>query len=233
MDTVDVFVSFAGWTDEYLADSSAPVSRPGELFGLQDYSVTSWNFGVNASPMERVMLGASYGREKYGTLQLSRNANPPPDPSWTDPNRNWNLDNDETVNNLNVYADLLRVVRNTDVRVSYDFSDSNNSFQHGGPRIAALTALGQFIPLPDVDNTWHRVTADVRYALNERAGIGLAWYFDKLDVVDWNTIDTDGPVGLAAATGVPRIDWLGGLMTGYGNRPYRGNTVSLRALYRF
>ena len=30
-----------------------------------------------------------------------------------------------------------------------------------------------------------------------------------------------------------RIDWLGGLMTGYGNRPYTGHTAFVRLLYRF
>jgi hypothetical protein len=127
----------------------------------------------------------------------------------------------------------VRAVRNTDIRFAYDFSDSNNSFQYGGPRIAALTANNQFIPLPDVDNSWHRLTADVRYFVNDRAGIGIGYYFDKFDVTDWNTVDSEGPVGFASATGVPRIDWLGGLITGYGNRPYTGSTLSLRALYRF
>jgi MtrB/PioB family decaheme-associated outer membrane protein len=233
MDTVDVFASFSGWKDRYRADPSAPVERAGELFGLQETDVTAWSIGINASPRARVMVGATYGREKYGSFQLSRNANPPPDPSWTDPNRNWNLDNEDVTNTFNLYVDLLRAVRNTDIRLAYDFSDSNNSFQYGGPRIAALTALNQFIPLPDVDNSWHRVTADVRYFINDRAGIGIGYYFDTFDVSDWNTIDSEGPVGFAPATGVPRIDWLGGLITGYGNRPYTGSSISLRALYRF
>jgi MtrB/PioB family decaheme-associated outer membrane protein len=233
MARVDLFVQFAGWSDEYLTDPSAPVDRPGELFGLQEADVTSWNVGVTATPMEHVMLGASYGREAYGAFQLSRNANPPPDPTWTDPNRDWNLDNDETMNNFNVFVDLLRAVRNTDIRVGYDFSDSNNALVHGGPRIASLTTAGQFIPLPNVENSWHRLTADVRYFFNERAGLGIEYYFEKLEIDDFNTIDTEGPVGFAPATGVPRIDWLGGLLTGYGNRPYTGSTLSLRALYRF
>jgi hypothetical protein len=31
----------------------------------------------------------------------------------------------------------------------------------------------------------------------------------------------------------PRIDWLAGLMTGYGNRPYSGGRFFVRMLYRF
>ena len=156
-DTVDVYVQFAGGKDEYLADDSVPVSRPGELFGLHEPTVTSWNVGVNFHPTDVVAFGANYGRDTYGSLQLSRNANPPPDPTWTDPSRDWTLDNDDKINTFSVYLDLLRAVRNTDIRFGYDYSDSNNSFVHGGPRVAALTSLNQFIPLPDVENTWQRL----------------------------------------------------------------------------
>ena len=57
--------------------------------------------------------------------------------------------------------------------------------------------------------------------------------FEKLEISDFNTIDTNGPVGFTPETGAPRIDWLGGLITGYGNRPYAGHTAHLRVLYRF
>jgi putative beta-barrel porin MtrB/PioB len=232
-DTFDLFAQLSGGKDTYLADKSVPVSRPGELFGLQEQSVGSWNFGVNFHPTDVIGAGASYGRDTFGSLQRSRNANPPPDPTWTDPSRDWTLDNDDKVNNFNAYVDLLRALTKTDIRFSYDYSDSDNSFVHGGPRIAGLSALGQFIPLPNVTNAWHRATVDVHYFLTNKAGIGFGWYFEKLDVADFNTIDTNGPVGFATATGTPRIDWLGELMLGYGNRPYSGNSVYVRLLYRF
>lgn len=232
-DTVDLYVQFAGGKDKYMADNSVPVSRPGELFGLHESDVKSWNVGVNFHPTDIVAVGANYGRDTYSSLQRSRNANPPPDPSWTDPSRNWTLDNDDGTNNASVYLDLLRAVQSTDIRFGYDYSDSDNSFVHGGPRIAALTALNQFIPLPGVENTWHRASADVQYFFTSRAGVGVGYYFEKLGIVDFNTIDTNGPVGFTPETGEPRIDWLGGLITGYGNRPYAGHTAHLRVLYRF
>ena len=232
-DTVDLYVQYAGGRDEYLVDDSAPVSRPGELFGLHESAVTSVNVGVNVHPTDVVSLGANYGRDTYSSLQLSRNANPPPDPSWTDPNRNWTLDNDDNINTFSVFLDLMRAVRNTDIRFGYDYSDSSNSYVHGGPRVATLAAAGQFIPLPDVDNTWQRATADVDYFFTTRVGVGVGYYFEKLEIVDFNTIDSEGPVGFAPQTGEPRIDWLGGLLTGYGNRPYTGNTGYVRVLYRF
>jgi MtrB/PioB family decaheme-associated outer membrane protein len=232
-DAYDVYVQFAGGRDRYMADDSVPVSRPGELFGLHEADVASWNVGLNVHPTDVLSWGANYGRDRYSSLQLSRNANPPPDPTWTDPNRNWTLDNDDDINAASVYLDLLRAVRNTDMRFGYDYSDSNNSFVHGGPRVAALTSLNQFIPLPDVENTWHRLTADVQHYFTERAGVGVGYYFEKLDITDYSAIDTNGPVGFTPETGQPRIDWLGGLITGYGNRPYSGHTAYLRLLYRF
>jgi len=232
-DMVDLYVQFAGGRDRYMADTSVPVSRPGELFGLHESDVRSWNAGVNFHPTDIVAVGGNYGRDGYSSLQRSRNANPPPDPTWTDPSRDWTLDNDDRINTASAYVDLLRAVRNTDIRFAYDYSDSNNSFVHGGPRVAALASINQFIPLPDVENTWQRLTADVQYFITARAGLGVGYYFEKLAIVDFNTIDANGPVGVAPATGEPRIDWLGGLMTGYGNRPYTGHTVYLRALYHF
>jgi len=232
-DNVDVYAQFGGGRDRYLPDAEAPVSRPGELFGLHQSDVVAWNTGFNVHPTEVVSLGANYGRDRYSSFQVSRAANPPPDPSWIDASRNWTLDNDDNINTITAFLDLRRAVRNTDIRFSYDYSDSDNSFVHGGPRIAALTALNQFIPLPDVENAWHRAVADVQYFFTDRAGLGFGYYFEKLDIVDYTTIDTAGPVGFAPEAGDPRIDWLGGLMTGYGNRPYTGHTAFVRVIYRF
>jgi MtrB/PioB family decaheme-associated outer membrane protein len=232
-DNVDLFVQFAGGRDTYLADDSVPVSRPGELFGLQNSSTTSWNVGLNYNPTDRIGAGGSYGRDTMGSFQTSRNANPPPDPTWTDPSRDWTLDNDDTIDNVNLYLDLRQLLWRSDLRVGYDFSDSTNAFVHGGPRIASLSAAGQFIPLPNVTNSWHRFTADVQHYFTPRIGIGVGYYFEKLSIVDYDTIDTNGSVAFTPATGDPRIDWLGGLITGYGNRPYTGSTGFIRLLYRF
>jgi hypothetical protein len=232
-DTVDLFFQATIGRDTFLPDDSVPVSRPGELFGLQEQNTGNWNIGVNYHPTDVLSAGASFGRDTFGSLQRSRNANPPPDPTWFDPSRDWTMDNDDKIRTASVYLDLIKAVKDTDVRFVYDFSDSDNSFVHGGPRIATLTTANQFIALPNVTNTWHRATADVQHFFTSRAGVAVGYHFEKLDVADYNTIDTNGPVGFTDATGEPRIDWLGALMTGYGNRPYKGQTVFVRVLYKF
>ena len=82
-------------------------------------------------------------------------------------------------------------------------------------------------------NTWHRFTVDTKHFFKPKIGVGVGYYFEKLNITDYSVIDTNGSVGFTPATGVPRIDWLGVLLTGYGPRPYTGNTVFARLLYRF
>lgn len=228
----DAFVQWSTTEDEFLGDSSIPAGR--EQFGLLSQDIKAIVGGVNINPNDTVHFGISYGRDEFDALQRSRNANPPPDPSWTDPNRNWTLDNSEVVNTLITYLDLTGLANaKADLRFSYEMNDSDNAFTYGGPRIPALQAANTFIPLPNVVNEWQRLSVDLKYFLTSTIGAGIGYSYDKQSITDFNTIDTNGPVGFYDATGVPRIDWLGGLRTGYGNRPYEGHRVFARVLYRF
>lgn len=230
----------------------------------------SYNAGINFNPRPAVSFGVNYGYDKTTSLQESRNANPlPPDStdpiSFNDPNRNWSLDYGDKVNNFTLFLDLIKAMKNTDIRVSYDFENSDQNFTHGGPRIAEFQQNVEFTPgyvppvvsspalsnkacsvvgiascfeaLPNVTNSWNRFTFDVRYYFTKKVGIGLAYWYEKFDVTDFATIDDAGAAGgsvpFVGATGVPRIDYLGGLMLGYGNRPYTANTGFIRLLYTF
>lgn len=231
-DMFDVFVQWSTIRDTFLADESIPAGR--EQFGLLSQDVDALVAGVNISPNETVHFGLSWGRDEFDALQKSRNANPSPDPSWVDPTRNWTLDNNEAVTTFISYLDLVGLAgAKADVRFSYELNDSDNAFNYGGPRVAALQATNSFIPLPNVVNEWQRFSVDLKYFLTSAVGTGIGYAYDKQDITDWNTIDSNGPVGFTDATGIPRIDWPGGLRTGYGNRPYEGHRVFARLLYRF
>jgi hypothetical protein len=211
---------------------------PTQEFGLLDNDNTSWTVGLSYAPSNKVNVGANYGRDEFSALQESRNANPPPDASWTDPNRNWTIDNDETVNTFSAYVDLIKALAKTDIRAAYTYSDSDQAFVHGGPRIASLSAANQFVALPNVTNTWQQFTLDVSYSISKNFGIGLYYLFEKFDVEDFATINTAGPqtlplAALGSQTDTPRIDCFGALITGYGNRPYKGQTGIVRVFYNF
>ncbi len=236
--TVGLNFSLATGKDDYEAGDAA------QEFGLLNNKNTAVTAGITYAPSDKVNLGADYGRETFNALQQSRNANPAPDRSWTDPARNWDLTHDETVNTFSAYVNLVKPVAKTDIRIGYDYSDSDQAFVHGGPRIAALalpTATapgGTFVALPNVTNKWHHATVDIRYSVSEKVGIGAAYWFEKFDVEDFATLNTAGPATLPRAdlgtqTTDARYDWLGSINTGYGNRPFKGQTVFVRVFYLF
>ena len=218
-DTVDLTFSLVAGSDTY--------SGPGHEFGLLDSNIQAYTVGINFYPSNVVNFGANYGRDHFDSNQKSRNANPPPDPQFTDPSRDWMLKNTENVNNFNLYLDLPKLARKTTARATYDFMDSDNAFVHSGPRILSLAAAGQFIPLPNVTNSWHRLSADVQYFFVPRVGVGVDYWYERFNTRDFNTIEIPGQPG------TPRIDYLGEISTGYGNQSYRGNTAFVRLLYLF
>jgi len=205
---------------------------PDQQFGLLNNDNNGVTLGVDLTPTDTVTLSFNYGRENYAALQQSRNANPAPDPSWTDPNRNWNLNNTEKVNDYGVNLGLVRIVPKAEIRLGFDRSDSDQGFLYGGPRVAMMaatidkaTGLPTFMPLPDVTNIWKRATADFKYFLSPRVAIGATYMYDNYAVSDFaSTYNPDG---------TPRYDPLGGLILGYGFRPYTANTGWFRVIYLF
>jgi MtrB/PioB family decaheme-associated outer membrane protein len=218
----------------------------GHEFGLLDNNNTSVNVTLAVYPTDKVTLGGNFGSEKFSSLQKARNANPLSGvagayESWLDPNRDWNLDNDETVKMAGLYVDLIKTLPNTDVRFSYDRSESDNAFVHSGPRIqelktntkltaadgspcaAGLTSC--FEALPNVTNTWQQLKLDVKHMFGPKMGVGLGYWYEKLDITDFATTNLPD--------GTPRIDPLGAITTGYGNRPYEGTTGMVRLIFMF
>ena len=98
---------------------------------------TAFTVGVSYAPNAKVNVGADYGRETFDALQQSRNANPAPDPTWTDPNRNWTMANDETVNTFSLYLNLIKLHRRRPTSASATTTATRTRrSSHGGPRIA-------------------------------------------------------------------------------------------------
>ena len=243
---VDLNLAVATGKDTYKGE--------GHTFGLLDNKNSVYTASISVSPNNTVRFGANYGRDHYTSNQASRNASPPGADygSWFDPNRTWYLGGDETVNNVSLYVDLIKAFANMDIRLGYDYSDSDNAYIHSGPRIQELStnkalsgpssilyprftipspcAAGLtscFEALPKITNKWQRVAVDVKHMFTPHVGLGLGYWYEKFDVSDYATIDMPGQPG------TPRIDYLGSLTTGYGNRPYKGSTGLFRLLYLF
>jgi MtrB/PioB family decaheme-associated outer membrane protein len=196
-----------------------------QQFGLLNNDNTGYTVGLSIAPGRGVSFGATFGHERYASLQRSRAATGVTDPSWSDPDRNWDLDSDETVRTVAINLDLLRTLRNTEIRLGYDWTDSDQGFVYGGPRIDELVAMGQFVALPEVTNAWRRATLDVRYFMTPKVGVGAGYWYNKFDIEDYQMLDLPD--------GTPRTDYVGSLMLGYGYRPFNANTGFVRVFYLF
>ena len=239
-DQVGVFFQFTTTRDTFLADESIPVGpravRPAEPGHQRLGSRRRLQPERHGALRPHLRLGQVRGDCRSRATPTRRPTRPgpirPATGSWTTTRRSTRVTG---------YVDMLGLMQSkADLRVGYEMNDSDNDFNYYGPRIDSLTAAGQFIPLPNVINDWRRFTVDFKYYVSKAVGIGVGYWYENFDVTDWNTLDYDpanftggGPVGFAPSTGTPRIDWLGGLMTGYGNRPYSGGRFFARMLYRF
>ena len=246
-ETFDVSVTYSGGRDEFLTDEFTEPTRG--RFGLLDADTQAVTFGGQLRAASRGGRSAPpTATRPTAPSSNSRNATPPPSAEWFDPTRDWTLDNDEKVNTFTLYVDLLKAITNTDIRFSYDFMDSNNDFVHGGPRIQQLNTntsvtghgvlhwrhgLLHSAPgrRPRRGADWPRIREVLLHA--QRRGSAFAYWYENQDVRDFATIDANGSVGFTTPTGTPRVDYLGGLITGYGARDYRGSTASIRLLYIF
>jgi MtrB/PioB family decaheme-associated outer membrane protein len=176
---------------QYLPSSQIGVSataslgrerRPESAFGLQDNDVHALTFGVDYSPSDFVSAGVEYSFERYATLQRSRQANPPPDPTFTDPRRDWSTDMNEHVHTTSISLDFPRVARNTTLRIGYDDVHDYTKYLYVLPADSTIGAVQQ---LPRIFNHFSLATADVRYTLSTRVGIGAGYRMDNLDTTDF------------------------------------------------
>lgn len=236
---MNVGLSYAGGKDIYGGE--------GHEFGLLDNTNTAYNLSLDFTPNEKLTIGTNYGRDFYKSLQKARNANPPVTTgaydSWTDPNRDWNLDTDETVNNAGFYVQLPKAFKDTDIKLSYDYGSSDNALFFFGPRIeelrtntafttgdgkpcgATFTGTSCFAQLPNITNNWTQLRLDATHRFSPTLGVSLSYWYENFDVTDYATTNLPD--------GSPRIDPLGAITTGYGNRPYKGQTTMLRLMYSF
>jgi hypothetical protein len=190
--------------------------RPGAVFGLQDNDLRTFSVGIDANRKDALLLGTQYSFERYSSLQHSRQASP--GPQFDDPTRDWSTDMNEDVHTMTTSLDLPHVASRTSARLAYDYV-------HAGARyvylLPANSTLVQPQQLPAVRNVIRRASADLRYSLSQKLGVGLGYWYDSYDAQDFarspGTLDS------------PFLPALIDLM--YLNRPYRAHTASVRLLY--
>jgi hypothetical protein len=135
--------------------------------------------GFDVVPNAVVNFGFNYGREKYDTYQASRTSNPPPDPTFTDPRRDWNNTINDKTNTYSVNLNLVKAIKKTDIRLLYDISDGNTNYTYGLVPNTTLTAPVQYTTQPK--NRLDVGKVDAQYFVRENLALGAAYWHEKVD----------------------------------------------------
>ncbi|HET9269451.1 MAG TPA: MtrB/PioB family decaheme-associated outer membrane protein [Vicinamibacterales bacterium] len=184
-------------------------------FGLQESTFHTFTLSADWQRSEAWRAGASYTYESYSGFQQSRNANPGQE---TDPLRDWTTDSSEHVNYFSIYAAPPRFRRNTEARVSYDFSYAEGAYVYAIPPGSPLTPPNQ---LPNVYNKLQQLHVDVRHRLTRQWAATFSYLFEPFRVYDF-AFDP---------TVVDSIVQPSSLVLGYVYRPYTAHSFTVGARY--
>jgi MtrB/PioB family decaheme-associated outer membrane protein len=190
-------------------------------FGLRDNTHTFFNVGFDIVPTEVVTFTVNYGRERFEAFQWSRQANP--GVQFNDPTREWGIDSNDRVNTFTVGVDLIKALRNTDIRIGYDLTDGEATYLYQltpGQTIYAPTAT-QLRQLPPLTSRLHVGRADVQYLLRRNLALGVAYWHENYNVYDF-AMNPDA---------LPQLNLPAAMYVGYLYRPYTANTGWVRLTY--
>jgi MtrB/PioB family decaheme-associated outer membrane protein len=188
---------------------------PDSYFGLQEATFRTVSFAADFRQSNGFGAGGNYNFERYSGLQRSRSASSGQE---TDPMRDWTADSAETVNYFSIYVTPPSINRNTEARLSYDFSHAEGSYLYtvvpGGP----LPPPSQ---LPNVYNKLQQLHVDLRHRLSNRVAATFSYLYEPFRVYDF-AFDP---------TVVDSIVQPSSLVLGYVYRPYTANSFMFGLRY--
>jgi hypothetical protein len=183
---------------------------PNTVFGLQNSSGRTFSVAADYHMPNGLGAGATYNLERYAGLQQSHEGDSS-DAQFNDPLRNWTADSTETVNYFSIYATPPRISRNTEVRVTYDFSHAEGNYLYTIPVGSPITTPNQ---LPNVFNKLQQLHIDARHRLRNNLMVTFSYLYEPLSIYDFAF---DPSV-------VNSIVQPSSLVMGYVYRPYTANS---------
>ena len=212
----------------------------GSDFGLRDNENHTYNVGFDVLPIDKMSLGFEYGREKYTANQKSRTSVPLGTSSgpneFNDPRRDWTIDQNDTVETMVAYVDLLKAFPKTDIRLLYDLSDGVATYFYAtrpdAPRVT-VPNVESAVPIP-VQVTPHKnkltaAKADLRYLLRSNLALGVVYWFEEYRVNDFSL--NDGVINTLAPVNASTGNFASTIYSGYLYRPYKAHTSWLTLSY--
>ena len=211
------------------------------LYGLTNNKMSTYGLNVDWAAHSMVMVNAWYNYEKYSYTQSTRRSNAGTASPYTGitpfKKMDFSIDGEDTVS---VYG--LGLSGGVDA-ISYSldstFSDGKGSHRIYGPFIAIGngiaagkdgTALDTSY-LTDITNKLTTVNAKADYNFTKAFSLGLAYLYEKFEIVDWSLdqVNVYNPSG--ANTGTAAVN--GNLLLGVANNSYDVSVVSAVAKVKF
>jgi MtrB/PioB family decaheme-associated outer membrane protein len=192
---------------------------PDSYFGLQESTFQVFSVAADLRRPDGWGAGVSYNYEHYSGFQQSRTASPgQTPPQETDPMRDWTADSKERVNYFSIYATPPRFRRNTEARVSYDYSYAEGSYFYGVVPGGPVPPPSQ---LPNVYNKLQQLHLDVRHRVTNQLVATFSYLYEPFRVYDFAL---DPSV-------VDSIVQPSSLVLGYVYRPYTANSFMFGVRY--
>ncbi|HEY7173134.1 MAG TPA: MtrB/PioB family decaheme-associated outer membrane protein [Vicinamibacterales bacterium] len=187
------------------------------VFGLQKSNGDTVSLAADYHLPSGMGAGATYNFERYTGLQQSHEGDSS-DAQFNDPLRNWTSDATETVHYFSIYATPPRLGRNTEIRVSYDFS-------HAAADNLYTIPVGSPIPppnqLPEVFNKLQQLHVDARYRFTRNLAGTFSYLYEPLNIFDY-AFDPSVVNGIVQPSS---------LVMGYVYRPYTANSFQFGLRY--
>ena len=188
-------------------------------YGLQESSGRTFSLGADYQHPNGLGAGVTYNFERYAGLQRSHEGDSSP-AQFNDPLRDWTSDAKETVNYFSIYINPPRIGRNTEMRLSYDYSYAEGNYLYTVPVGSPIPAPNQ---LPDVYNKLQQLNLDVRHRLSSRVAASFSYQYEPLSIYDF-AFDPSVINGIAQPSS---------LVMGYVYRPYTAHSMVLGVRYHW
>ena len=186
-------------------------------YGLQESSGRTFSLGADYHHASGLGAGVTYNFERYAGLQRSHEGDSSP-AQFNDPLRDWTADTKETVNYFSIYINPPRIGRNTEMRLSYDYSYAEGNYLYTIPVASPIPAPNQ---LPNVFNKLQQLHLDVRYRLSRRLAASFSYLYEPLSIYDF-AFDPSVVNGIVPPSS---------LVMGYVYRPYTAHSTVLGIRY--
>jgi MtrB/PioB family decaheme-associated outer membrane protein len=202
---------------------------PSTNFGLTSAKHKTYGVGFDYVPTDHVSFNLSFNQDTYDSLQYSRTANPAPDPTFTDPSKDWSdTGADKTYNVIGAVRLANLCHDKLDVNVGYDYTRGRGSYIYGtssaplSPDVP--TTLPPPVQLPPLSNDFVRTTVDFTYKFTPKFSLGFSYWYEDFKVDDL-------ALGSAALPdlGLGTSD----ILMGYQYLPYTAHSYFMKATVRW